>query len=117
MDVTSFSSQNNRHTTSDTTQNNAGNTTAQAQAQTHAHHQCTYRPTSFQVVRGLHKKHLDKLFLHDVNISPNREGPRPMSRQSHEYRELTVRVIIVVVIERETERHDKRMREKRKIVK
>ena len=43
-------------------------------------------PASFQVVRGLHKKHLDKLFLHVVNISPNREGAKA----------------VIIVIKRET---------------
>ena len=78
-----------RHTTSNTTQHNTEQhkyTTAQAHVHAHRHLQCNYRPTSFQLVRGLHKKLLDKLFLHDVNISP-----KPKPRQSCEYREFTVR--------------------------
>ena len=41
-----------------------------------------YRPTSFQVVRGLHRKHLDTCFLHDVNKSDHQgmgHGPRTLA--------------------------------------
>ena len=37
------------------------------------HFQHRYRPTSFQVARGLHRKHQDSCFLHDANMS-DRQG-------------------------------------------
>ena len=87
----------NRHTTSNTTMttqhiNHRQATAPQHNTEMHRHTTSTSTSaspspvqvhTSLQVVRGMHKKHLDKLLLHDVNISPNREGAKAHTIQHH----------------------------------
>ena len=57
-----------------------------------------HRRTSFEVVRGGILRQM--LFLYDANVSPNSEGAHSgtlRASQSFVYRELTERVIIVIV--------------------
>ena len=79
----------------------------------HLHFQRRYRPTSFQLARGLHKKPQTKFFLRDASNSPNNECAKVHApwysgkvRALRTEREPTERVIIGIVIERN--RHDKR---------
>ena len=57
------------------------------------HFQHRYRPTSFHVARGLHRKHQDSCFLHDANMS-DRQG------MGHGPRTLTLRQVRAVFTER-----------------
>ena len=59
--------------------------------------------------------HLDNLFLHEASCSPTNEGPRPTHSGPQSkcflHRELSGRVIIVIVIGREMKRERERQRE------
>ena len=83
--------------------------------QAHSLFQHRYRPTSFQVARGLHRN-TQKCFLHHANMFARQglgHGPRTLAlkaSQGRVYRERTGRAISVIVIEKEL------LREKRKKV-